>query len=78
VKKHYKLKDLDDGQPIIRFYPNEVSGKKKVSASIAIKIDTKSKDFQPILKRMSNKFDHPAQEIPPRHFNDYVIEQAKT
>ena len=30
-KKQYKIKDLADGKPVLRYYPNEVSGDRKLA-----------------------------------------------
>jgi len=68
LKKQYKIKDLKENRPVLRFYPNEVSGDMKRKASIGIPFDRKSSDLGSILEDIDSSFESNIRDLRPEMF----------
>ena len=77
LKKQYKIKDLADGKPVLRFYPNEVSGDRKLAQSFGILFDPASKDLSPIMNEIHLSFDSDVRDVTTTVFNNMILHHAK-
>jgi hypothetical protein len=54
---------LKDGKPVLRYYPNEVTGDTKLAASFGIFFDPSTTDLKPIMNEIHSSFDSDVREI---------------
>ena len=56
MKKKYKVENLDINKPIIRFYQNLITGKKKIDSSFSILFKRNSMDISYIIEESELAF----------------------
>ena len=76
-KRQYKIRDLADGKPVLRYYPNEVSGDRKLAQSFGILFDPANKDLSPIMGEIHQSFDGDVRDVTASVFNNMILHHAK-
>lgn len=74
LKKTYKVQSLDVGKTQLRFYPNNIEGERKLSASFGIM----DKSVEGVMEEISSSLEHNVREVSPHLFNQILIQHAKT
>jgi hypothetical protein len=66
--RKYKLSNINEEKPVMRFYPNGALGDDKSLASESIPFDKDSKDLKPIYEEISSGLQHDIQDVHPNMF----------
>ena len=74
--KHFKIPNLNANKPVLRFYPNGVSGDAKVEAAHNLKFDRLDSNIGPIIDEIHDSFEHNVQKVVSVDVDDMIKEYA--